>query len=63
MNIHRGRTFTTNREEPEFPERFASVHDAGAFISGFVDWYNCETCFSGLGLAGRIVTGRSKLLA
>ncbi|GAC1477036.1 MAG: hypothetical protein NVS2B15_24060 [Pseudarthrobacter sp.] len=38
--------FKTLKYGPEFPERFASVHDAGAFISGFVDWYNCETCFS-----------------
>lgn len=33
--------FKTLKYSPEFPERFASVHDAGAFISGFVDWYNC----------------------
>ncbi len=38
--------FKTLKYGLEFPERFASVHDAGAFISGFVDWYNCETCFS-----------------
>jgi transposase InsO family protein len=38
--------FKTLKYGPEFPERFASVHDAGTFISGFVDWYNCEACFS-----------------
>lgn len=32
--------FKTLKYGPEFPERFASVHDAGAFISGFVDRYN-----------------------
>ena len=31
--------FKTLKYGPEFPECFASVHDAGAFISGFVDWY------------------------
>jgi putative transposase len=39
--------FKTLKYGPEFPERFASVHDAGAFISGFVDWYNHQ--HSGIG--------------
>ncbi|MBP2413754.1 transposase InsO family protein [Arthrobacter stackebrandtii] len=38
--------FKTMKFGPTFPERFASLPDAGAFISEFVDWYNCETCFS-----------------
>jgi putative transposase len=34
---------------PQFPERLASVHDAGAFISGFVDCYNHHHQHSGIG--------------
>jgi hypothetical protein len=34
---------------PEFPERFASVDDSGAFISSFVDWYNHHHQHSGIG--------------
>ena len=41
--------FKTLKYGPEFPERFASVHDAGAFISGFVDWYNHHHQHSGIG--------------
>ena len=41
--------FKTLKYGPEFPERFASVHDAGAFISGFVDWYNHDHQHSGIG--------------
>jgi transposase InsO family protein len=41
--------FKTLKYGPEFPERFASVHDAGAFIGGFVDWYNHHHQHSGIG--------------
>lgn len=41
--------FKTLKYDPEFPERFASVHDAGAFISGFVDWYNHHHQHCGIG--------------
>ncbi|RNL55951.1 hypothetical protein D7003_08960 [Arthrobacter oryzae] len=41
--------FKTLKYGPEFPERFASVHDAEAFISGFVDWYNHHRLHSGIG--------------
>lgn len=34
---------------PEFPDRFASLADARAFISGFVDWYNHDHQHSGIG--------------
>jgi len=32
--------FKTMKYGPMFPERFASLGNAGTFISGFVDWYN-----------------------
>ncbi|CAM3131058.1 hypothetical protein PSET11_00250 [Arthrobacter ulcerisalmonis] len=32
--------FKAQKYDPEFPERFASVHDARAFIRGFEDWHN-----------------------
>ncbi|MHA7156218.1 IS3 family transposase [Arthrobacter sp. TMN-50] len=41
--------FKTLKYGPEFPERFASVHDAAAFINGFVDWYNHHHQHSGIG--------------
>lgn len=34
---------------PTFPERFASLGDARAFINEFVDWYNCDHQHSGIG--------------
>jgi putative transposase len=48
-NLYSEALFMTLKYEPEFPERFASVHDAGAFISGFVDWYNHHQQHSGNG--------------
>lgn len=41
--------FKTLKYGPEFPERFASVHDASAFIGSFVDWYNHHHQHSGIG--------------
>jgi hypothetical protein len=41
--------FKTLKYGPEFPERFASIHDARAFISGFVDWFNHHHQHSGIG--------------
>ena len=41
--------FKTLNYGPDFPERFASVHDDGAFISGFVDWYVHHHQHSGIG--------------
>ncbi len=38
--------FKTLKYAPAFPERFGSISDAREFITGFVDWYNCETCYS-----------------
>lgn len=42
--------FKTLKYAPIFPERFASLPDARAFISEFVDWYNHHHQHSGLGL-------------
>jgi len=41
--------FKTLKYGPEFPERFAAMHDARAFISGFVDWYNHHHQHSSIG--------------
>ncbi|MEW1980208.1 IS3 family transposase [Citricoccus sp. NPDC079358] len=41
--------FKTMKYGPTFPERFASLGDARAFISEFVDWYNHHHQHSGLG--------------
>ncbi len=41
--------FKTMKYGPTFPERFASLGDARAFISGFVDWYNHHHQHSGIG--------------
>jgi transposase InsO family protein len=42
--------FKSLKYGPTFPERFASLGDARAFISGFVDWYNHHHQHSGIGL-------------
>lgn len=41
--------FKTMKYGPTFPERFVSLGDARAFISGFVDWYNHDHQHSGIG--------------
>lgn len=41
--------FKTMKYGPTFPDRFASLSDARAFISGFVDWYNHHHQHSGIG--------------
>jgi transposase InsO family protein len=65
--------FKTMKYGPEFPERFASLGDARAFISGFVDWYNHHHQHSGIGfhtpanvhygLADGVARKRSQTLA
>jgi len=65
--------FKTMKYGPEFPERFASLGDARAFISGFMDWYNHHHQHSGIGfhtpanvhygLAGGVARKRSQTLA
>lgn len=41
--------FKTMKYGPTFPERFASLSGARAFISEFVDWYNHDHQHSGIG--------------
>jgi putative transposase len=48
-NPHSESLFKTMKYGPTFPERFASLGDARAFISGFVDWYNHHHQHSGIG--------------
>lgn len=65
--------FKTMKYGPVFPERFASLADARAFISAFVDWYNHHHQHSGIGfhtpanvhygLADGIAKQRSETLA
>ncbi len=43
-------TFQTMKYGPTFPGRFASMGEARAFISGFVDWYNHHHQHSGIGV-------------
>lgn len=65
--------FKSLKYGPTFPERFASLGDARAFISGFTDWYNHHHQHSGIGLhtpanihyglAAGVAAERSKTLA
>lgn len=65
--------FKTMKYGPAFPERFASLGDARAFISEFVDWYNHHHQHSGIGFhtpanvhygfADSVATKRSQTLA
>lgn len=42
-------SFKTLKYQPEFPDCFASIQDARAFVARFVAWYNQEHYHSGLG--------------
>ncbi len=65
--------FKTLKFGPTFPERFASLGDARAFISEFTDWYNHDHQHSGIGfhtpanvhygLANGVAKQRSETLA
>lgn len=65
--------FKTMKYGPTFPERFASLGDARAFINEFVDWYNHHHQHSGIGfhtpadvhygLADGVAQKRSQTLA
>ncbi|MET3165570.1 UNVERIFIED_ORG: transposase InsO family protein [Arthrobacter sp. UYEF10] len=65
--------FKTMKYGPTFPERFASLGDARAFINEFVDWYNHHHQHSGIGfhtaanvhyrLAAGVAKQRSETLA
>ncbi len=40
--------FKIMKERSEFPDRFGSIEDAGAFCQTFFAWYNREHYHSGL---------------
>ena len=42
--------FRTLKYRPTFPDRFGSLEDARAFLSGFFTWYNTQHRHSGIGL-------------
>jgi putative transposase len=42
--------FKTLKYRPDFPDRFASLHDARAFCDVFYRWYNLEHRHSGIGM-------------
>lgn len=42
--------FKTMKYGPTYPDRFASLADARAWVTGFVRWYNHDHRHSGLGL-------------
>jgi putative transposase len=42
--------FKTMKYRPQFPERFASIEEARAFLRIFFPWYNTEHRHSGIGL-------------
>lgn len=42
--------FKTMKYVPDYPERFASIGEARAWMDGFISWYNHEYRHSGIGL-------------
>ena len=47
--------FKTMKYGPTYPDRFASLADAQAWVSTFIRWYNTEHRHSGLGLLPPVV--------
>ena len=43
--------FKTMKYGPSYPDRFACIEDAQAWVASFIAWYNTEHRHSGLGLA------------
>ena len=42
--------FKTMKYRPDYPDRFANMHDARQWVRTFFDWYNCQHYHSGLNL-------------
>jgi putative transposase len=42
--------FKTMKYSPTFPERFASIEEAEAFLTGYFQWYNAEHHHTGIAL-------------
>jgi putative transposase len=55
--------FKTMKYGPSYPERFASIEDAQAWVEGFIHWYNTEHCHSGLGLLPPVVVHHGQAAA
>lgn len=47
--------FKTMKYGPSYPERFASIEEAQAWVTSFIHWYNTEHRHSGLGLLPPVV--------
>jgi putative transposase len=47
--------FKTMKYGPTYPDRFASIEDAQAWVTNFIRWYNTEHRHSGLGLLPPVV--------
>ena len=47
--------FKTMKYGPTYPDRFASLEDAQAWVARFIGWYNTEHRHSGLGLLPPVV--------
>jgi putative transposase len=55
--------FKTMKYGPTYPDRFASIADAQAWVEGFIRWYNTEHRHSGLGLLPPVVVHHGQALA
>jgi putative transposase len=47
--------FKTMKYGPSYPERFASIEEAQAWVTTFIRWYNTEHRHSGLGLLPPVI--------
>jgi putative transposase len=55
--------FKTMKYGPTYPDRFASIAHAQAWVEGFIRWYNTEHRHSGLGLLPPVVVHHGQALA
>jgi putative transposase len=55
--------FKTMKYGPTYPDRFASLADAQAWVTRFIHWYNTEHRHSGLGLLPPVVVHRGQVAA
>ena len=55
--------FKTMKYGPSYPDRFASIEDAQAWVSSFSAWYNTEHRHSGLGLLSPAVVHSGQAIA
>ena len=55
--------FKTMKYGPSYPERFASIAEAQAWVASFIGWYNTEHRHSGLGLLPPVVVHHGQAAA